>query len=481
MRSLHVACLVGLFACNSAPQQNGRSDPSAIPSTAAAPAGPNALERELLAEFEGSFSEHARPNGDIVETGFSAGMTATEVVSGLVTDVWAYDARVPGPTLRVKLGQTLRVDFQNGLPQKTTIHWHGVRVPNAMDGVPGVTQPPIEPGDSFRYEFTPKDAGTFWFHPHVRGAEQVERGLYGVLVVEDADPPAYSRDLVWVLDDWKLKPDGSLDERFVTRHDLAHDGRWGNVRAVNGKVKPELQVRPGERFRLRLVNTANGRMFRPDFSGVEAKGIAFDGMRASEPFDPTGYVLAPGNRLDLDVTIPTSLAGKRIEVVDRFVSRRVATLATLVVADADPVETPTFEPPTGANLPAWTKALDHPVDKTLTLSARRGGEHGIQWVINGAAYPDGQKLVLQHRRFQRIRFENKSARLHPMHLHGQFFKLLARNGKPVAEPHWRDTILVRSREVVDIGIVPLDKGTWAQHCHILEHAEAGMMMLVDVK
>src|SRR6185436_8633730 len=122
-------------------------------------------------------------------------------------DIEAAEAELPlveGPELRIRLGDTLRVRFTNRLPQATTIHWHGVRVPNAMDGVPHLTQPPVEPGGSFTYEFTPKDAGTFWFHPHVRSSEQVERGLYGVLIVEDPTPPPYARDVVWVLDDWLL-------------------------------------------------------------------------------------------------------------------------------------------------------------------------------------------------------------------------------------------------------------------------------------
>src|SRR5207253_4788676 len=136
-----------------------------------------------------------------------------------------------GPVLRVRLGDTVRATLVNDLPQPTTIHWHGVRLPNAMDGVPGVAQPPVEPGQRFTYEFTPKDAGTFWFHPHLRASEQVERGLFGVLIVEDAQPAPYARDLVWVLDDWLLDEGGPGRERqifgeFNTPHDLAHDGRW---------------------------------------------------------------------------------------------------------------------------------------------------------------------------------------------------------------------------------------------------------------
>src|SRR3954469_23073543 len=170
---------------------------------------PNSPEDQARAEFEGSYQEVASPTGVVRTFDVTAAPTKIPLIDGKDLEVWAYNGRVPGPTLRVKLGETVRVRFTNNLPQETTIHWHGVRLPNAMDGVPFITQKPVQPGETFVYEFTPKDAGTFWFHPHVRASEQVERGLYGVLVVEDVAPPPYSRDLVWVVDDFLLK-DGQI-------------------------------------------------------------------------------------------------------------------------------------------------------------------------------------------------------------------------------------------------------------------------------
>src|SRR5262245_14759699 len=167
----------------------------------AAIAALSACERmpEELREFRGAYPERAQPNGIVREFQLEAAPATVPLFDGRMTEVWAYNGQVPGPTFRVRLGETVRVTFTNHLPQPTTIHWHGVRIPNEMDGVPGVTQPPVLPGEQFVYEFTPKDAGTFWFHPHLRSSEQIERGLFGVLVVEDADPPPYSRDVVWVL------------------------------------------------------------------------------------------------------------------------------------------------------------------------------------------------------------------------------------------------------------------------------------------
>jgi FtsP/CotA-like multicopper oxidase with cupredoxin domain len=387
--------------------------------------------------------------------------------------------------LRVRLGETVRATLVNRLPQPTTIHWHGVRVPNAMDGVPGVTQPAVEPGASFVYEFTPKDPGTFWFHPHIRSSEQVERGLFGVLIVEDTAPPPFSRDATWVLDDWLLARDGEIFPEFNTRHDLAHDGRWGNVVTVNGRTREELVVGPGERIRLRLLNVANGRVFKPDFAGLDAKIIAVDGMYAAEPLDPHGFELAPGNRLDVDITIPAGLGGQRLSVTDRFTRQPIA-LAEVVVAGAA-VAPPDFPSPARARVPLWHDTEALPPRAEYRLGARAGGAYGIEWTINDVAYthahhgtPPERVEKLPAGEWSKLRFVNESARLHPMHIHGQFFRLLARNGQRVEEPFWRDTVLLRAKETVDIGMVPLDPGLWMLHCHILEHAESGMMTLVEV-
>lgn len=432
------------------------------------------LERELSAAYPVDAPEPTSTR----EFELRAAPGTTQQFDGRLLDVWAYNGQVPGPVLRVRLGEEVVVRLQNDLPQPTTIHWHGVRVPNAMDGVPGVTQDPIPPGGSFTYRFVPKDAGTFWFHPHVRGAEQVERGLYGVLIVDDAETLPYSRDEVWVLDDWRLGSDGQVDPRFVTRHDLAHDGRWGQMVTVNGDAAQQLTVRPGERIRLRLVNTSNGRVYRPDFGSLEARVIAVDGMYTARPLPLDGFELAPGNRLDLDITIPADGSGRNYAITDRF-TRRPFTLAT-IRADGEPVSTPTFEAPSNPNVPGWDGAVERPVDVTYVLNAQRGGEHGIQWTINGRPWGEHEVTELDGGRWVRVRFQNDSARLHPMHIHGQFFKVIARNGQPVDAPYFRDTVLLRGRETIDVGMVPIDWGRWMMHCHILEHAESGMMTEVRV-
>jgi FtsP/CotA-like multicopper oxidase with cupredoxin domain len=451
-------------------------------------------EQRLLREFAGSYPLSARATGPVRSFDLIAAPDELPLIDGGRLKVWAYNGSVPGPTLRVRLGDTVRVRFQNHLPQATTVHWHGVRLPNAMDGVPYLTQPPVEPGQSFVYEFTPKDAGTFWFHPHLRSSEQVERGLYGVLVVEDARPAPYARDLVWVLDDWLLdenRPDRQIIGEFNTPHDLAHDGRWGNAITVNGRTHERLALRAGERVRLRLLNSANGRVFRLDFGALPVQIIAVDGLylRQPLPYPADGFELAPGNRLDLDISAPAA-SSATVTVIDRFYPPQPHPLAELVI-DGDAPATAPFASPARAHVPAWREALALPVGQQFHLNARRGGPFGIEWTINDRAFRhdpagahhhgDAPAFSMRQGSFYRLQFINDSYRLHPMHLHGMFFRLLARNGAPVDEPFFRDTVLVHSRETIDVGLVPEDPGRWMMHCHILEHAESGMMTTLEVR
>ncbi len=443
----------------------------------------NQMKPQLKQSFA-SYSEEIEESGEEVVFDLVADESTISLFEGVETQVWSYNGQVPGPEIRVKLGQRVTVNFINNLPQPTTIHWHGVRVPNEMDGVPDITQDPIQPGDSFTYSFVPKDAGTFWFHPHVRGAEQVEKGLYGTLIVEDPSEPQFDSDTVFVVDDWRLQQNGQIDPRFVTNHDLAHDGRWGNAITVNGSTNKQASFSAGASNRLRFVNTSNGRVYRLDFGGLanNAQVIAVDGMKVGEVFPAQGFELAPGNRVDVVLQIPDSMAQSSFTVYDTFTRNRNS-LFNITIGD---LTTTTFsgDLPVDSSFPDWSEANKLKPNAEYVLNARRTsgmGMMGIEWTINGQAYPNVNPITLKHNEIQKIRFTNKSARLHPMHLHGQFFQVIARNGQPVDEPYWRDTVLLHPRETVDIVLLPLDKGTWANHCHILEHAEAGMMTVVEVK
>lgn len=434
------------------------------------------IKNELLLEFNESYTEDITPNGIVKEFDLVAAETELTLPSGKQETLFSYNGQTPGPTFKITLGDTIKVNFKNELPQDTTVHFHGVRVPNAMDGVPNVTQEPVKPGEEFIYEFTPKDAGTFWFHPHVRTSEQLEKGLYGVLIVEEIDPDPYTQDVIWVLDDWRLDKTGGLNKNFNTGHDLMHDGRWGQYITVNGKNLETLEVKNGERIRLRLINASNGRIYSPNFFNLDATVIAVDGMRVSSPFKYSNFDLSPGNRIDLDIIINT-VKESQITVLDTF-TRNPNTLATIKISD-ETIGTPLFEV-AKSYVPSWSNSTILPADYEFRLNARRGGPYGIEWTINEKTLSQVEPVSLQQGEFQKIKFTNQSSRLHPMHLHGQFFKVLSIDGVQPLHDYWQDTVLVGPKQTVEVGIVPLDKGSWVNHCHILEHAEAGMVTVVEV-
>jgi FtsP/CotA-like multicopper oxidase with cupredoxin domain len=395
------------------------------------------------------------------------------------TPVWQYNAQTPGPILRAKQGTTLIVEFTNKLKQPTSIHWHGLRIENAMDGVPGVTQPAIEPGDSFTYRLQLNEAGTYWYHPHFNSSEQLERGLKGVLIVEEPEVMPWSREMIWLLDDWRLQKNGTIYPHFNTGHDLMHDGRWGNAPTINGLFRPKFQAVPGERIRLRLINSANARVFAPALNELSADVIAIDGKSVTRIFSYERFNMAPGNRVDLDITIPADAAGKTYVIEDTF-TREKFPLAYIEVQTAPAVATPEFSSPTAEDfIPAETFKKTE-IGKTWDLNAFRGGKFGIGWGMNQQLWPESDKADFQIGKPKKIAFNNSSSRLHPMHIHGVFFRVLERNGEPAVEPFTRDTVLVGPRESVIIGLVPEHPGIWATHCHILEHAEAGMMTTIEV-
>ena len=220
----------------------------------------------------------ADPTGDPFVLRAASGQAALRPLPYGPTNVWSYSGSVPGPEIRVRQGDRIRVLAQNGLDEGTTIHWHGIRTPNAMDGVPFLTQDPIPVAGEFLYEFDALDAGTFWYHPHQRSSEQVGRGLYGPLIVEEADPIRVDRDLTWMLDDWRMTRDGQIAGDFGSRHDAMHGGRIGNSVTINGQMPERIAVRSGERIRLRLINTANARIFGLDFGALEPVVVALDGQ-----------------------------------------------------------------------------------------------------------------------------------------------------------------------------------------------------------
>lgn len=420
---------------------------------------------------------------------------------GKTTAVWGYNGTVPGPALRLKVGQRINTVLENRLTRPTTVHWHGMRAPNGMDGVPALTQPPVAPGGTFHYAFEARNPGTFWYHPHFQSAEQLDRGLHGVIVVEDEKPPEVDRDLVWTLDDWRLDPQGQIVEDFGDLHDISHQGRIGNTATLNGRVPDKFELRKGERIRLRLVNVANAWIFGLEFKGHSPRVIALDG-HAVAPHPPADglIVVGPAQRVDI-ILDAIGNPGERFEVVDRYYRNRSFKLLDLVYSDT-PLRSgapPPLQALPEPDLPEpdLNDAKRHEIVFTGGAmgglrSARFRGEdtdirqlarEGKVWAVNGvvASRHDEPPIIdmrLGHSYI--IDFVNDTAFPHPVHLHGHPMQLLMNADKTPAQPVWRDTLLMAPRTRATVAMVADNLGKWMLHCHIPEHQEAGMMTVVSV-
>lgn len=260
---------------------------------------PEVMEVEPMeGPFETVIADDVDPAENVVAVVLEAKPATVKIADGIEVEMWTYNGVFPGPQISAKVGDTVRVTLKNSLPESTTIHWHGVRVPAAMDGVPTL-QSPIGVGEEFVYEFVVPDAGTFWYHPHIRSDEQVERGLVGTIVVRGNDEPETTTDRVFVLDDLLLNAEGQLAPFEVQQ---AMVGRQGNLVVVNGKANPIVAMEPGGLHRFRFVNAANARYFRLKLDGRSLTQIASDGGLLESPQTIEEILLVPGERAEVVVT-----------------------------------------------------------------------------------------------------------------------------------------------------------------------------------
>ena len=418
------------------------------------------------------------------------------------TAVWAYGGIVPGPEIRVRQGQPLQVAFDNRLDEDTTVHWHGMRLPNAMDGVPELTQPPVPAGGRFTYEFTPPDAGTYWYHPHVRASSQQGRGLYGALIIEEAEPPKVDRELLWVLDDWRLTETAEI-AGFGGGMDFSHGGRIGNTVTVNGRRPDDVAVQAGERIRLRLINTANARTFGLRFKDVEMRVIALDGhpVTLHTPVD-NRLTLASGQRADLIIDMAAKPGHAAVVSDDHYGDRyaydllafthqpgpalRDSPLDAAMKLPDNPVKEPDLNDAQAARVTIDGGAMGNMRDavyKGQSMGVRELWSHGKIWTLNGIAAdrPDMSPIVtLPQGRSCRMTIRNDTGWPHPMHLHGLAFRVLSRGGVPEPYRPWTDTVLLAPNKTAEIAFVADNPGDWLFHCHILEHHAAGMSSVVRV-
>ena len=440
-----------------------------------------------------------------------------------------YNGSIPGPTLRVAQGSEVTVHFRNELDLETTVHWHGLRHENRFDGVPtgphrGM-QAPIPPGGSFTYRLRFPDAGIFWYHPHVREDYAQEHGLAGTIVVAPADPSYWApanRELSLVLDDILLE-DGQVAPFSRSGSDRTAMGRFGNVMLVNGERDFALEAGAGEVVRFYLTNAANTRVFNVRIPGARLKLAGGDNGRLEREELVEEVLLAPSERAVVDAlferpgrltlehrtperTYALGTVNVREQPVDRSYAAAFATLRTA--------------PELQAERASLARELERAPDKTLALVGSmpgmkhhggmdgHGGEQAppIEWedtmeAMNRTSSPHTMLWKLVDREtgaenhditwtFRvgervKIRIVNEPGSDHPMqhpfHIHGERFLVLSRGGVPNPNLAWKDTVLVRTGETVDLLMEASNPGLWMAHCHIAEHLEGGMMLSFQVQ
>jgi FtsP/CotA-like multicopper oxidase with cupredoxin domain len=456
-------------------------------------AAPGAKPRETLApaewDAEVRLTEPIDTNPDprVVEIALTARVADVEIAGGRRVKAWTYDGMLPGPLIRAKVGDRLIVHFTNDLPQPTTVHWHGVRVPIEMDGVPGISQPEVPRGGSFTYDFVVRDAGLFWYHPHVMSAAQVGFGLYGALLVEDpGDGVGIADELTLVLSDIGFDRNGTLEPAESGGPAGTVFGREGAYVLVNGKWQPTLHARAGAPQRWRIVNTAKSRFFYLDLDGQPFTVIGSDGGLMERPVTRDVLLVTPGERVDVVVT-PTGRPRSSLVLRGLLYNRgygsveyrTVEELLTIRFSDQAPLPK---QPPIAVHraIAPPIAAGATPVNVTLTLPPA-GPDGKSEFLVNGVPSWKAKPYLARLGETQLWTVRNDTKWDHPFHLHGFFFMPVDEHERPLRPLGWKDTLNI-PMETTARFLVTFDErpGEWMFHCHILDHAEGGLMGTVRV-
>lgn len=433
---------------------------------------------------------------------FSASRARVHLGSGPEFTAWTYNGQVPGPEIRVREGEIIRVVLKNFLPEGTTIHWHGVPVPNAMDGVPEVTQRPVMPGQTYVYQFEAKPAGSYIYHSHFH--YQLDQGLYGPLIIESTRlKQSHDREYTLVLEDWVMRDEGGTApvRRRPSGMGMMMGGRGGGIQglrsgsgpllepfydgyAVNGRVFPEIQpliVKKGERVKLRILNPSSATIYDLSLAG-HALTVTHMDANPVQPLETDVVRIGMGERVDVEFVAnhpgdwlfaarETGLGEGMLRIPVHYQG----------VVRKEPVA-PLFH--RGLRFASyWDFQALHPAERTPRDVARfypqilSGGMHSPFWTINGQVYPRAERLLVRRGETVRIQYGNRSMMPHPMHLHGHFFKIV---NPALPRNKWisKDTVLVNPMERVDIEFSADNPGNWFHHCHNLYHMEAGMANVV---
>jgi FtsP/CotA-like multicopper oxidase with cupredoxin domain len=417
--------------------------------------------------------------------------TEFDLVARLRTrSLLSYADRRPAPELRVRQGEQVSVLLRNGLDEPTTVHWHGIRLPNAADGVPFLTQPLVYKGETFDYTFSPPDAGTYWYHPHCNSLEQMSRGLGGLLIVEEARAPGYDADIALNLRDWRLGQDGQFTSLFVPRQ-AARGGTLGPVRTANWLREPGYDAPSGGLVRLRLAATDVSRVYRPAVEGAAAVVIALDGNPLVRPGALGKAALAPGQRMDLVIRMPDE-EGRLVDLRDvspqtAVVLARLQSVGASYHRDLRDVAALPANPIPEADLSAATEILlEFTATAEQVARSRFCGDLGYSfWAINSRPWPGSAPdpiapmAELRLGRSYILSLHNRTPHAHPIHLHGMSFRLLRSDRRELPSVH-TDTALLMPDERMQVALVADNPGDWLLHCHVIEHQETGMTGFIRV-
>ncbi len=461
-------------------------------------------------------------------------MLVRRTIRGRTFTMYGFNGQVPGPLLRVPQNATIIIRYRNRIDLPGTVHWHGVRLDNRFDGVPGVTQAPVAPGDSFTYRVHFPDAGIYWYHPHVREDIEQSMGLYGNMLVDSPDRDYYSpanREEALVLSDLLINGD-SLIPFGREGPDFALMGRLGNVLLVNGEPAYRLRVHQGEVVRFYLTDVSSSRTWNLSFGGAPMKVVASDVSRFEHEARVQSVVLAPAERYVVEVRFErpgTYTVVNSVQAINHYRGEfepEVDTLGTVTVdsTPAAPDYAAAFDSlraysAVTREIDRYRPDFDRPPDKTLTLTVRTTAlplatvqfmsidtayyapvewvdgmpimnwlstSKQVRWILRDEAGRENDDIDWHVRRGSvvKLRLFNDPKSFHPMqhpiHLHGQRMLVVARDGVATTNLVWKDTVLVPVGSTVDVLIDASNPGNWMLHCHIAEHLGSGMMTVLHV-
>ena len=413
---------------------------------------------------------------------------------GEETSLWLYNKTTPGPLLKARRGEIIEVEFINRLEQPSTIHWHGIRNINEMDGVPDLTQAAVEPSETFTYRFPVNDAGTFWYHAHQKSWEQVARGLYGALIVlDDNEKFEDERDQLIVADDWLLDKNDQIDTASLGNlGHWSHGGRLGNALTINGSFSPSIETASQGQVRLRLLNAANARVLSFALNDkLPMKVISVDGSPC-EPFEVGEVTIAPAQRVDVIVEDCANLR-KLFEV---------STGSQFEAASFNPIKQHTTQQSVIQSVAPYYQQIDSADAKLVEIHMQGGAmgnlasalfegeERNLRdlamndsklWAFNGQV--GGYDVTLADVNLGdtvALRVWNDTAWPHAMHLHGQHFWVNSSEFGQEEKALLRDTYLMQPGEKKDLVFIANNAGLWLFHCHMLEHNAAGMGGVISV-